>query len=161
MSAPAPAGRRYARRLALVAVAGAGAATLAACQKPLPQVTFQSGSRSVLVSPVAYCYDDQNPTDGSCPARKASVVTLRTSPGDDIGISVPRSVAVQAWIASAYTLTADGKSEPVDGGTGVIQDNHYARVPVPNASGVYLLSVTQLRGQEQIGTWTVQVEIEN
>lgn len=150
--------RRLRTRAALVLVAGAGAAILTACEKPVPQVTFQSGARSVLVTPSNYCFDA---------ARRASckgaggVYTLNAAAGSSINVSVPRTVADQAWIVSADVVDSTGKTQAIDGvGSNPIVDNHHARVPVPNI-GVdnYLLTVTEFRGTTPTGVWQVQVNV--
>lgn len=157
MSAPARARRRFARPVALVAVALGSAATLAACSKPLPDVTFQSGSRSVLAAPSSYCWDISD--KGSCHGSKEQK-KLTATPGGVIQISVPRTVADQAWIATAYSVGADGKTTPLDGfGSNLISDNHFGRVFVPTRNGSYLLAVNEFRGDTQTGTWTVQIDI--
>lgn len=160
-SKPVPAPRRrLARRVAVAAVVAGGAASLVACQKPLPDVTFQSGSRSVLVSPANYCFDvtDRNTCRG-----EGGVATLRAAPGAQINISVPRSVADNAWIASAEYTDANGKNQVIDGvGSNLVVDNHHAAVPVPNLGvASYLLTVTEFRGTTATGAWTVQVDVEN
>ncbi len=154
-----PARRRTARRAALVLVVGAGAATLAACQKPLPDVTFQSGSRSVLVSPTTYCFDLQR---SSCRGA-GGVHTLKAAAGDTINIAVPRSVALNAWVVTANDVDDSGTLQPIDGaGSAVIRDDHHARVQVPTTgTAPYLLTVNEFRGTTPTGSWTLQVEITN
>lgn len=158
MIATSPARSRYARRAALVVVAGAGAATLVACQKPLPDVTFQSGSRSVLVGPSNYCFDADS--RDSCRG-EGGVTTLQAAPGDVINISVPRSVALNAWVVTANDVDDNGDLQVIDGaGSTVISDNHHARVQVPTqGTAPYLLTVAEYRGNTATGAWTIQVNI--
>ena len=160
MLAPSPARRRFARRAALVVVAGAGATTLAACQKPLPDVTFQSGSRSVLVEPSNYCFDADK--RDSCHG-EGGVKTLQAAPGDTINISVPRTVALNAWVVTANDVDDSGTLQVIDGaGSAVVTDSHHARVQVPTqGTAPYLLTVAEYRGNTATGAWTIQVNIRN
>jgi hypothetical protein len=152
--------RRLARRAALAAVVAGGAATLVACQKPLPDVTFQSGSRSVLVAPNRYCFELD---DATCHATSEDQKTLRAAAGSVINISVPRSVADNAWIVKANEVGDDGTLAPIQGaGSALVDDNHHTAVQVPvQAAGNYLLTVTEYRGGSETptGSWNVTVAI--
>lgn len=156
-SQPSTTRSRLTRRVALAAVVAGGAASLVACQKPLPDVTFQSGSRSVLVAPSTYCFTLER---DSCRGDNG-VTTLLAAPGDTINISVPRSIALNAWIVAAKEADDSGQLQPLDGaGSDVIRDNHHTRVQVPNLGAApYLLTVTEFRGTTPTGSWTIQVNI--
>lgn len=153
----APTSRR--RVAAAVLAAGAGAAVLTACDKPLPEVTFQSGSRSVLISPVNYCFEN----DATSCRGEDRVNTLKANAGSVVQISVPRTVADQAWVVAAYTLTASGETQNLpEFGSALVRDNHFTRVVVPsNAAGTsYFLAVQEFRQSDQpTGTWRVQVDV--
>ncbi|MHA3702044.1 DUF2771 family protein [Jatrophihabitans sp. YIM 134969] len=155
-----PVSRRLVRRAALVAVAGAGAATLVACDKPLPEVTFQSGSRSVLVEPNRYCFEL---ADDTCHDAGAAQRTLRTVAGGVINISVPRTVADNAWIVKASNVGDDGTLTAIEGaGSAAVVDNHHVAVEVPaQSSGSYLLTVSEYRSGSEVptGTWNLTVSI--
>ena len=89
------------------------------------------------------------------------MTTLLAAPGGSINISVPRSVALNAWIATAQYTDDSGKTQVIDGiGSNPIVDNHHTRVPVPNLGvSAYLLTVTEFRGNTPTGAWTVQVDV--
>lgn len=144
-----------------MALAAVGLATVVtACDKPRPAVTFQSGSRSVVVTPLRYCFELDEKTCHTTDGRVDT--TLRAQAGSAINISVPRTVALNAWIATAYTVGADGKNTALDGfGSNLVVDEHDSRVFVPTRTGSYLLAVNEVRGDTQTGTWTVKIEISN
>lgn len=155
MPDPSHAWRRFVRPAALVAAAGVGAVALAACDKPLPDVTFQSGSTSVLIAPSTYCWSQDN-----CKRGDGGNHVLGARGGSTVQISVPRSVADNAWIATAYTVDAQGKSSPLEGfGSNLVKDNHFTRVFVPTSQGSYLLSVSEFEGDRQSGVWTLTVNV--
>lgn len=135
--------------------AAAIATVLSACQKPTPQVTFQSGARSVLVSPSQYCF----PNTSTCRTTSGRVSTaLVANTGATINVSVPQDVAQNAWLVTAYSVAANGSNTPLEGaGSNVIVGQQDARVFVPLTTGSYLLNVAEVRDKRQAGTWTVQI----
>jgi hypothetical protein len=81
--------RATALSLAAVAVLG-----LAGCEKQSPYVTLTGGGRTVKARATNYCRGAECDKGGDVPV-------LRVSPGDTIGIDVPRSLAEQGWAIPA------------------------------------------------------------
>ena len=63
---------RIARPLSLAATLAAAAGVLAACDKPIPEVTLQSGSDATTVKAQTFCFDNNH-----CHYRKSGGVGLR------------------------------------------------------------------------------------
>ncbi len=75
--------------------------------------------------------------------------------------SVPRNVATEHWLVSAYT-EQNGKQTPLDGaGSTLISDAHTAWVSVPAqlVGGSYVLSVKSTDGRIPTGAWGVVVQV--
>lgn len=89
--------RRTARRHAALGLAVAALLPLAACQKPTPEVTVNSGSSTGHSQ--ALCWNRTNATvsQGDCQA-SGNVPTISVAPGQTIGISVDPAVADTGWI---------------------------------------------------------------
>ena len=113
----------------------------------------------MLVTPSSYCFDADD--KDSCKAGDGGVTTLQAAPGSTINISVPRSVALNAWIVTANEADDEGQLQVLDAaGSSVISDNHHARVQVPTTGDApYLLTVAEYRGSTPTGSWTIQVNI--
>lgn len=135
----------------------AAAGLLAACDKPVPQVTVLSGSTTTLLQPSRYCFDA---TGKTCRSSNA-VGAVRAQPNGTLFVDVPRAVAVTHWLVTAYRQTASGKTTPLDGygSPNVLSDRHSIRLPVPYGQGTYYISVVQLSGPRQVGQWTATVEV--
>ncbi len=99
-----------ARRRRLATALGVSAALfgLAACEKPTPIVTLQSGSVSLYDSAFSYCFEGQDPTQepGAPDAcrfdtgenRQPKVLEVR--PGDEVLIDVDKSIAESGWFVA-------------------------------------------------------------
>lgn len=148
--------RRY-RSGALAAGLVAAATVLAACDKPVPEVTVLSGATTTRVQPNRYCFD---PAGRHCRASDA-VGTVQAQSNGTLLVDVPRTVADTHWLVTAYRRTASGKSSPLDGygSPSVLSDRHSIRLPVPYGEGTYYISVVQLSGAKQVGQWTATVEV--
>jgi hypothetical protein len=132
-------------------------ALLTACDKPLPQITFLNGSATYRVSPQTYCFDAQH-----CRADTSRQLrSIRAAAGSTILVDVPKDVADQHWLVSAFTEN-NGQQAPVQGaGSAVINDSHSARVDVPAdlVGGSYVLAVKSTNGQIPTGVWGVIVQV--
>jgi hypothetical protein len=148
---------RVARRAGLVAAAVLASATLTSCDKPIPNVTFLTGSTTTLVHALNYCFDAITHCHNT-----SKITIINAKSNSTVLVDVPREVADQHWIVTAFSLSK-GKTTPLDGyGSSVLHNRHSIRLPVPYASGggsYYFLSVAEIRGAAQSGTWTVQVHV--
>src|SRR5206468_12592188 len=113
--------RRPVRTLAILGVLVLAALGLAACQKPDPKLTVQTGGFSTTIAPSTYCF-----ATGRC--RQSSTVDLPVvtadQPDSKVLIDVPRAVANTGW--SVQALTLDGRKSL--GGSGAIYAQHTYRV---------------------------------
>jgi hypothetical protein len=148
---------RSRRILAAALGAVVTAALLSACDKPVPEVTIQSGSRTTVVSPLRYCFDSALT---KCRAN-LTPQTVSAQSSSTLFVDVPREVAAKHWIVSAYKVDNTGKKSPLDGygSPSLLHDQHSTRVAVPYGTGSYFLSVAELDGTAQVGTWTVEVQV--
>ena len=88
---------RTARRPAAVGLAVAALLSLAACDKPSPTVTVNSGSSTGRSD--ALCWNRENATVSQSDCRASGdVPTIKVAPGQTIGISVDPAVAATGWI---------------------------------------------------------------
>ena len=147
--------------LAVLAVA-AGVLTLAACDKPTPGVTIQSGSTSTVLRPQTYCFDAE-PTHCRLTA-SGNVGTLHASGGGNILVDVPRTIASGYWQVRSATQQANGtfKSLTAEGtSSAVVHDRHSTRVQVPLGSGDYYLIVTEApQGTNKAtGSWVARIVV--
>ncbi|MEO6884719.1 MAG: DUF2771 family protein, partial [Jatrophihabitantaceae bacterium] len=97
----------WSRRL-LAAVVGvlAAATVLTACDKPIPRITVQSGSDSVIVGAQTYCFTTDTKTCHF--AAGSSLPTLNATSGTTILVDVPRTIAGGDWQVSSATQQSDG-----------------------------------------------------
>lgn len=142
------------RSVILVAAAGAATMALAACQKPVPELTVLSGSTTVRVSPQTYCFDT---THCRFPNTKPPTITARE--GDTLLVDVPRAVAHGVWRVTSQRRSGTTFT-PIPGApyySPVVRNSHSTTVQVPYGTGDYYLVVQQV-GSTQ-GTWIAQVSI--
>jgi hypothetical protein len=146
-------------RRVLAAALGVVAATavLSGCSKPVPQVTIQSGATTTLVSPLRYCFDTAMTKCRS----DVTPQTVRARSSSSLFVDVPKEVADKHWIVSAYKVDNAGAKSPLDGygSASLLHSQHSTRVAVPYGTGSYFLSVAELDGTAQVGTWTVEVQV--
>jgi hypothetical protein len=147
------------RPLVLAAIVITTAGLLAACQKPVPKVTLQSGSTSTTVNPQTFCFDLAH-----CRIRTAGGVgSLKARAGSTILVDVPREVADRTWSAVSAQIQPDGKFKTLSGAefsSGRQHHTHAARVGVPFGSGstYYLVVIAESSGK-QTGTWVSKITI--
>lgn len=150
---------RRTNRLAAAVLGGAAlVATLTACDKPTPKVTFQSGSTSTQAQPQTYCFDLAH-----CRISTSnSVADLKASAGSTILVDVPRNVATNSWSVTAATVGSDNKYAQlqVDGtSSSTISDHHSTRVAVPFGTGQYVLIVKETRSGKDTATWVARITV--
>lgn len=132
------------------------AGLLVGCDKPVPQITLLADRKVSQIDPLKYCFDTTNCRQDST-ARSIDATSAST-----ILVTVPRSVARSQWLVTAFQLDpSTGKKSALDGNgsAGLLHDAHSTRVAVPFGTGDYYLSVAQIEGTNQRGTWTVRVHV--
>jgi len=147
-----------------IAAAGAGAAALvtvlAACSKPTPDVTVQSGSTSTVVKPQTYCFDA---TQKYCHFNTGKVATLTVKSGATVFVDVPREVETKGWQARSLVSVGSNKFKAVGGALtssqGVVHGSHSVRLDVPEGLGSYYLVVTQ-QSAGAIGSWITRITVQ-
>ncbi|MGN6605703.1 MAG: DUF2771 family protein [Jatrophihabitans sp.] len=146
------------RPLALAGVLVASVGLLAACDKPVPQVTVQSGSDSTTVDYLSFCFDKDH-----CHYRKGAGGTLHVAKGATILVDVPRAIAKGQWSVRSAQFVGNGTAKALqDPGvnSGVRKDTHTARLQVATSVNDYYLVVTSANGT-QVGQWVAEVKVDN
>lgn len=148
--------RRIRRVGVTIVVAGAAATLLAACDKPLPEVTVLANDTVTRLPAARYCFDAQH-----CRKATDTATPIKADAGSKINIDVPKSVASQAWIVTAYTLDESNKATPIQGaGSTLLHGEYNARITVPYAVGSsYYIAVQRTDGTTADATWQASVEI--
>ena len=150
--------RRAVAKTVTVAAAGATVLSLAACDRPVPEVTVLSGSTTIVVSPQTYC-PDATPTH--CRFSTSSVHHLRAIAGSTLLVDVPREVADTSWSVVSASQKANGNFSTIPGAnyaSGTITGTHSVRLDVPYGVGSYFL-VVQSKGASTDGSWVAEVSI--
>jgi hypothetical protein len=140
--------------LATVGAVAAAAGVLAACHKPLPEITVVGAGRVVTVPPSAYCFDAN-----ACRKPGTTKLPVVAVPADDkILVDVPRAVKSRGWQVRALSLTEDGKQI---GSSGPITDSHSYKVTSGAGGGApFIVEVDQLRnGQADGSRWSFLVSV--
>ena len=133
----------------------ASTAVLAACQKPAPELTLQTGSFSTRVAPSSYSFDAQH-------LRQFRVtlpeVTAKT--GGNVLIDVPRQVADAGWGVTAISL--DTKHTQL-GQSGQIRNRHTYRVAAQTANGEpFIVRINQYRNGKADGSqWAFLLKVDD
>lgn len=146
------------RPLVLVLLAAAAIGLLAACDKPVPQITLQSGATSTTVPPQTYCFDLAH-----CRVSvKDNVGALHARAGGSILVDVPRDLADRDWSAVSARIV-NGAVHPLKGSglsSGNRHNSHTARLVVPYGAGSsYFVVVFTEAGGRQTGTWVSRITI--
>ena len=140
------------RPAAAVAAAVAAVGLLAACDKPVPKITIQSGSVSTTVTPSTYTFDAahvrHSPLD---------LPEITARPGGTVLVDVPRNVRDNGWTVNALSL--DGAKSL--GSSGTITASHSYRVAAESNNGnPFIVQVQQLRSGEPDGSiWSFLVKV--
>jgi hypothetical protein len=146
---------RLGRPLALAATLAASAGVLAACDKPLPEITLQSGSDTTTVTSQSYCFDRDH-----CHYRKSGGIgSLHVTRGATILVDVPKDVAESEWNVRSAQVVKNGRAVALqDAGvnSGIRKDVHTARVQVPTSTNSYYLVVTSA---DKAGQWVAKVSV--
>jgi hypothetical protein len=142
---------RLGRTIVSVAAAIAAVSGLAACTKPLPNVTVLSGASTVVLSPQTYCFDATH-----CHFPKSGESVVHAAAGSTLLVDVPREIADHAWSITSGTLAGNALKSFVGDNysTGTIANTHSARVDVPYGVGTYTLAV-----RSATGTWVAEVSV--
>lgn len=149
---------RRARALATAAVGLGAVVSLAACTKPLPNVTVLSGDTTIVVKPQAYC-----PDPAHCHFPKGHVSTISAVAGSSILVDVPREVASKPWTLVSAVQKSNGTFQTIAGAnyaSGTVKNSHSTHVDVPYGVGSYFLVVTQ-KSATANGSWVAEVSIHN
>jgi hypothetical protein len=119
-------------------VSAIGLLILTSCQQPTPNVTIQSGSRSVHDGATAYVRAGKQ-VRGSDAAK-----VLRVRPGALVGIDVDGTIADHGWSVHITTPAANGTSSTLDSAT--LKGQHHFSFNVGNGNTQIVIS--------EIGTGT-------
>ncbi|MGF7238427.1 MAG: hypothetical protein ACQSGP_26210 [Frankia sp.] len=145
MSLPRVFTRFPARRLAAVPVVGVAVVALAACDRPTPSVSLQSGKTYVTTSATQYVRGGQV-TKHSPPIPRITVV-----PGGIIAVDVAPSVA-----SHGYYLSVGGQRI-----TDTIKKDHY-RLEVGNTNGqaqIVLFQAPKSGSTNASGSWVFNLTV--
>lgn len=151
--------RRATAKIATVAAGAAAIATLAACDRPVPNVTVLSGATTIVVSPQSYCPDTITSHCRFSTSRTVNHVSAFA--GSTLLVDVPHEVADKAWSVVSASQRADGTFATIPGAnytSGTIQNSHSVRLDVPYGVGSYFL-VVQEKGATSNGSWIAEVTI--
>ena len=144
------------KKMAAMVLAVAGAAALAACEKPPPGVTVFTGTSSERLAPTCFSWDGQiDPqhclNDAAQKAASGQTSSLTVVPENVVGISVDTSIAEQGW----YPAIAGQRlsQEPI---TETYFRFSFPRVPA-NPQGYPLAIISE---GEQKGVWAVRMDVQ-
>ena len=147
------------RRSVVLAAVLAGTGLLAACDKPIPEVTLQSGSTSTTVAAQTYCFDQQH-----CKIRTSGGIgALHVRPDSTILVDVPQSVANHAWAALSGQPAENGTFRTFSAtgvNSGLRRNNHVARIHVPDGVSSYYLEIIESRGGRQTANWVARITVD-
>ena len=124
----------------------AAGVVLAACEKPTPAVTLQSGTRSVHAEATLYV------RDGKQVRSQKTVTVLRTHPGQTVGIDVDRAIADKGW---QVHITTGGNGSSVFN-SGVLKVHHYSFEVGAESTDVVISE--QGSGGAPTGLWAFSVQ---
>jgi hypothetical protein len=130
---------------------------LAACDKPSPNVTLQSGATSIVVEPQLYTY-----TGGPLRIKDNSIGHLSVNEGGTILVDVPKTVAQSQWLVQSGIFPSPGTFAPTtaDQSPIVHHDDHSQRINVEGAAGsTYYVVVKQYRNTKNVGVWVTEVKV--
>lgn len=130
-----------------------GVVVLAACDKPTPTITAQSGSTSVIVEASTYCHSDDK-----CQHHSVDVPTLTVAPDATVLIDVPKKLVDNGWGVVALKL----EDKTSIGNSGAITDSHSYRLSSGiNNGDPFIVQVVQLDGSKVDGSlWTFVVTVD-
>ena len=119
---------------------------LAACTKPSPGVTLQSGTKSVRAEATYY------ERDGKQVRTSDEVTVLKTHPGSTVGVDVDRDLAAKGWQVHITTGT-DGANVF---NSGVLKNHHYS---FEVGATVTEVVISELGGSGRpTGLWAFQIQ---
>jgi hypothetical protein len=143
------------RTTRVLGIAGALASTavLAACSKPVPLITVQSGSFSTTVTPSTYAFDATHTRTSGLTLPEVSA-----RGGGSVLIDVPREVVNHGWEITAFALdsahTAVGNSGPI------LNSHSYRVVAGANSGNPFIVQVLQLsHGKPDGSVWSFLVKV--
>lgn len=143
--------RGRASALALTAVSVVG---LAACDKPLEKVTVLAGKKTTVIS--AFHGTQKDVCTGS-----KSIPTINATRGSTILVDVPKKVADNGWLVSAFTADASCNLAPLPiPASSDVTNSHTLRLTVPiQGQGGYFVMVVPVTGSSLKSSWVVQVNL--
>lgn len=141
------------RRLRTAVVAGA--ALVAACEKPAPIVTVVNVGQSVYAEANVFCFEGQSVAAADCAQRRTGSTTLEVVRGQTVGVDVDKEIADDGWFIELSDPGAPGDgAEPQQS---EVQTGHYFSFTAPNlpSGAALLLTVRSLnREQQPSGKWS-------
>ncbi len=96
------------RRLSAVALAVAGVAALAACEKPTPLVTVVHGSDSVHAQAACYAYGRNAVDEQRCQPRDHGPERVVVRAGDTLGVGLDPKSGATAWRVVVFDTSRRG-----------------------------------------------------
>jgi hypothetical protein len=143
------------RRAVTVLGVLACASVLASCQKPVPDVTVQSGAFSTTITPSTYAFNATH-----IRSTRPDLPEVSTRPGATVLVDVPQAVVHRGWALTAISLDS---AHTVVGRSGPITDSHSYRVAAESNNGnPFIVQVVQLRAGKPDGSvWSFLVKVTN
>ncbi|MCX9192681.1 hypothetical protein C3Y87_14910 [Carbonactinospora thermoautotrophica] len=99
----------YHRRLPAIALAAAGVAALAGCEKPTPVATVVHGSDSVHTQAACYAHDEEDAVDErKCQPRGHPPEKIVVHAGDALGVGLDPASGATAWRVVVFDTARRG-----------------------------------------------------
>ncbi len=153
--------RRLKSARTLLVVVLLSASALAACTKPSPDITVYGNGKSIVIDAAFYSFTGSVGAPSIADATDARSISAQQ--GSKVLIDVPRSVANNTWLVSAFTFDTAGKANALAGagGVGNVTGAHTTRITVPSASVTpeYYVEVVELRHGLAAGGWVFHVRV--
>jgi hypothetical protein len=140
------------RVVGCVFAAAACLVLLAACSKPAPQVSVQSGTFFTTIAPSTYCFDPAH-----CRTQRLELPPVSAKLNGSVLIDVPRAVVHNGWRVSALaTPTLASLGSPA-----TPKDSHTFRVQANiNNGNPFIVRIQQLHhGKPDGSIWSFIVTI--
>jgi hypothetical protein len=145
--------RRAVRALVVTGVLASPLA-LAACQKPVPKVTVQTGRYSATITPSTYAFDSAHVR-----VSRPDLPEVTAKADATVLVDVPEALVGRGWQVTALSLT--GTASKVVGSSGTIRGRHSYRVAAQTNNGnPFIVQVAQLsKGKPDGSIWSFLVKV--